>query len=305
MTSLLERERMGGQAQLLYVDPPYGISFNSNFQARISNRTPKETDETAITREPEQIQAYRDTWQLGIHSYLTYLRDRFIVARELLADSGSIVVQIGPENVHRVRLLMDETFGPENFVAQITVVTTSGTSSPTGRTSVLSDTSDYLLWFAKNREQLKYRPLYVDASDQKRRDPNYAFVELPDGTRRRLTAEEKTHPERLPAGARVFRLADATAQKPTTVFPFEFEGRTYLPGKRGWRTTKAGMRRIAELRRWYGSGDTLSYVSNNIATKSKPLARKTVAKKRSSRSPIRFRITAMNQRNAMPEKGAR
>jgi adenine-specific DNA-methyltransferase len=260
MTSLLERERLAGQVQLVYIDPPYGINYNSNFQARISDRTPKEASDKAITREPEQIQAYRDTWQLGIHSYLTYLRQRLVAARELLADSGSVVVQIGPENVHRARALMDEIFGEGNFVAQVTLVTTSGTSSPSGRTSVLSDTSDYLLWFARDLSQIKYRQIYVDATEQKRRDPNYAYVELSDGSRRRLIGEEKRHPEILPAGSKVFRLDNATAQKPTTVFPFELDGKTYLPGKRGWRTTREGMDRIGRLNRWFGSGETLSYV---------------------------------------------
>ena len=122
MTSLLERERMAGQAQLIYIDPPYGINFNSNFQARISNRAPKETDEASITREPEQIQAYRDTWQLGLHSYLTYLRERLVVARELLTESGSVVVQIGPDNMHLVRAVARRGVRVgENHCATITV----------------------------------------------------------------------------------------------------------------------------------------------------------------------------------------
>jgi adenine-specific DNA-methyltransferase len=146
MTSLLERERMGGQAQLIYIDPPYGINFNSNFQARISNRAPKETDEASITREPEQIQAYRDTWQLGLHSYLTYLRERLVVARELLSESGSAVVQIGPDNLHLVRLLLDEVFGSANHCATITVTKTSQVTA-----ALLPEVTDFLLWYAKDK----------------------------------------------------------------------------------------------------------------------------------------------------------
>src|SRR4051794_40561700 len=151
MTSLLERERMAGQAQLIYIDPPYGINYNSNFQARISNRSPREGDEKALTREPEQIQAYRDTWELGIHSYLTYLRQRLVATRELLADSGSIVVQIGPDNVHLVRALLDEVFGPENHCATITVAKTSQVTS-----SLLPEVADFLIWYARDRAQVVF-----------------------------------------------------------------------------------------------------------------------------------------------------
>jgi len=150
MTSLLERERMGGQVQCIYVDPPYGINYNSNFQADIGNRSPRETDDGALTREPEQIQAYRDTWTLGVHSYLTYLRDRLLVARELLADEGSIFVQIGEENAHRVAMLLDEVFGAENRVASISAHKTAGSSA-----RLLAVVADSVVWYAKNRAQVK------------------------------------------------------------------------------------------------------------------------------------------------------
>src|SRR6266508_152471 len=154
MTSLLERERMAGQVQCIYLDPPYGINYNSNFQARISNRSPRDSDE-ALTREPEQVQAYRDTWTLREHSYLTYLRDRLLVARELLADSGSIFVQIGEDNLHRIRLLLDEVFGAHNAIATITIQKTGGLG-----TRLLTVISDYVVWFAKDKERVKYRQLY-------------------------------------------------------------------------------------------------------------------------------------------------
>src|SRR6185503_4049347 len=149
MGSLLSREQMRGKVQMIYVDPPYGVNYKSNFQPRIDQRDVRE-DDSGLSREPEQIQAYRDTWTLGVHSYLTYLRDRLLLSRELLAESGSIFVQISDENVHRVRLLLDEVFGAENFVSQITVAKTSGS---TGR--YLPGSVDYLLWFGKAAESLR------------------------------------------------------------------------------------------------------------------------------------------------------
>ena len=154
MTSLLERERLADQVQMIYIDPPYGINFNSNFQARISDRSPREASDGSLTREPEQIQAYRDTWELGIHSYLTYLRGRLILARDLLTETGSIFVQIGPDNVHLVRVLLDEVFGPENACPLITFKKTSQS-----RSTLLSAVSDFLLWYAKDKSAVKYRPL--------------------------------------------------------------------------------------------------------------------------------------------------
>src|SRR5438874_1799842 len=155
MASLAEREGLRGKVQCIYVDPPYGIKFNSNFQWSTTSRDVKDGNVAHITREPEQVKAYRDTWRDGIHSYLTYLRDRLTVARDLLAESGSIFVQIGDENVHRVRALMDEVFGDENFVAQLIFEKTSSTS-----TEGLASISDHILWFAKSRSVLKFRPAY-------------------------------------------------------------------------------------------------------------------------------------------------
>src|SRR5436309_4024663 len=155
MASLAQREGLRGKVQCIYIDPPYGIKFNSNFQWSTTSRDVKDGDPSHITREPEQVKAFRDTWRDGIHSYLTYLRDRLTVARDLLVDSGSLFVQIGDANVHRVRALMDEVFGEENFIAEVSFQTTSSFTS-----NMLSRSIDFVLWFAKSREAAKYRPLY-------------------------------------------------------------------------------------------------------------------------------------------------
>lgn len=160
MASLAEREGLRGQVQCIYIDPPYGIKFNSNFQWSTTSRDVKDGKADHVTREPEQVRAFRDTWRDGIHSYLTYLRDRLTVARDLLQESGSIFVQIGDENVHRVRALMDEVFGERNFASSITVKKTTGAGSPAIGTNVLAATQDYILWYAKSLEKVKYRQLY-------------------------------------------------------------------------------------------------------------------------------------------------
>src|SRR6185503_14807520 len=157
MNSLLEREQMAGKVQMIFIDPPYGVKFNSNFQAAISKRDVKDGDDGSLTREPEQIQAYRDTWTLGIHSYLTYMRDRIVLARALLSTTGSIFVQISDENLHHVRELLDEIFGPENFFAIIAFAKTSGATA-----RGLPSTLDYLLWYARDAADTKYRQLYLE-----------------------------------------------------------------------------------------------------------------------------------------------
>ena len=151
MNSLLARERMAGKVQAVYMDPPYGVKYNSNFQPRIGDTDVKDRSDEDLTREPEMIQAYRDTWELGVHSYLTHMRDRLTVARELMAESGSIFVQISEENVHRLRMLLDEVFGAENFISMISYVTTSGFAQAKG----LGRNGDYILWFAKNQGEMK------------------------------------------------------------------------------------------------------------------------------------------------------
>jgi adenine-specific DNA-methyltransferase len=237
MASLAEREGLRGKVQCIYLDPPYGIKFNSNFQWSTTSRDVKDGKVDHITREPEQVKAFRDTWRDGIHSYLTYLRDRLTVARDLLTDSGSIFVQIGDENVHRVRVLMDEVFGEENFVSQITFVKSSGTSSPSAGTDVLSSVSDFIIWYAKDAKAIKYRQPYYMKEDTKSFDSTYKHG-------------ESSNP---------YRLSDATAQKPTTVYDFVLNGRTFNPLPRGWRVPREGMIRAAKAERFQIGGKSISF----------------------------------------------
>src|SRR5206468_2901301 len=157
MNSLLEYEGLGGQVQMIYIDPPYGVKFGSNFQPFVRKRDVKNNDDKDMTREPEMVKAYRDTWELGLHSYLTYLRDRLLVARELLTPSGSVFVQVGEENVHHVRELLDDVFGVENLVAHIVFTTTTSE-----KTTTIAGVSDHLLWYAREFGSLKFRPIYLD-----------------------------------------------------------------------------------------------------------------------------------------------
>jgi adenine-specific DNA-methyltransferase len=186
MTSLAEKEGLKGRVQMIYFDPPYGIKFGSNWQVSTRKRDIKDGKAEDLTRQPEQIRAFRDTWELGIHSYLSYLRDRLITSRELLTETGSIFVQIGEENVHLVRCLMDEVFGSENFISLIYFATTGGFAS-----TALSRVGDYLIWYAKDSQHLKYRQLHVPKSNQDTGDAAYKYVELKDGQRRVMTKEER------------------------------------------------------------------------------------------------------------------
>ena len=260
MTSLMEKERLSGQVQMVYIDPPYGVNYNSNFQARISNRTPSEAADDTLSREPEQIQAYRDTWQLGIHSYLTYLRDRLLLSMELLADGGSIFVQIGEDNLHRVRLLLDEVFGSGNALATITLQKTSGLGA-----RLLPVVNDYLIWYAKNKAMVKYRQLYRRRGERTREPEldHYTRVQLADGTRQEMTAEELADPSLLPVGARRYRRDHLTSQeyrKDTTV-EFEYEGQTFIPGpNEHWKTTVEGLNRLSVKHRLEVGGRSLTYV---------------------------------------------
>ncbi len=199
MASLAEREGLSGKVQCIYFDPPYGIKFNSNFQWSTTSRTVTDGKADQITREPEQVKAFRDTWREGIHSYLTYLRDRLTVARDLLNESGSIFVQIGDENVHRVRSLMDEVFGDRNFLGLISFKKTGGESS-----GFLGSTVDYIVWFAKEREKTKYRTLLTEKIPGQEGAIEYDNLELRDGTIRKLTPEEISNPSLLPKDAKVF-----------------------------------------------------------------------------------------------------
>lgn len=254
MASLAEREGLRGKVQCIYFDPPYGIKFNSNFQWSTTSRDVKDGKAEHITREPEQVKAFRDTWRDGIHSYLTYLRDRLTVARDLLHESGSIFVQIGDENVHRVRAVMDEVFGDENCVAVITNSTTTSSSS-----QFIDTVTDFVLWFAKNRSVTKYRPLFLDKADSVSSDQLYRHVMTDDGVHHRNTAVSDFPSEE---GPRVFRIDQLTSQTQasTTRYSVGFEGKTYDVGKRQWATPPHGMARIKAAARVIVSGQSLAYV---------------------------------------------
>jgi adenine-specific DNA-methyltransferase len=259
MNSLLRYEGLGGQVQMIYIDPPYGVKFGSNFQPFVRKRDVSHGDDEDMTREPEMVQAYRDTWEYGLHSYLTYLRDRLLVARDLLNSRGSVFVQISDENLHHVRELMDEIFGAEHFCGVITVKKTTGAGSPSIGTEVLPATTDFLLWYARNVELVKYRQLYQPRLGEGW--VNYDYVRLADGTHRRMTAEERENWDSLQSGSTVYRRDNLTSTSSVgeASEPFEFQKVSYYPGGGGWKTSKQGLQRLAQLQRLEAYGKTLSY----------------------------------------------
>jgi len=236
MASLAEREGLRGKVQCIYFDPPYGIKFNSNFQWSTTSRDVKDGKADHITREPEQVKAFRDTWRDGIHSYLTYLRDRLTVARDLLTESGSIFVQIGDENVHRVRAVMDEVFGETNFAAQISVNKTSGLGA-----TLLAGTQDFILWYAKSKASVKFRRVYTDKMERAEADSHYQ--EDSDG--------------------RLFTLSDLSGQNnnvPSCIYTFQYNGSEFpTPPGRQWKTTLPGITRVARAGRVQISGRSIRY----------------------------------------------
>jgi len=252
MASLAELESLRGQVQMIYIDPPYGIKFGSNWQASARKRDVKDGKLEDAAREAEQIKAFRDTWELGIHSYLSYLRDRLLAARDLLTKSGSVFVQIGDENVHLVRSLMDEVFGSENFISQIAFVKTAGLG-----TVGLVGSFDYLLWYG-NSQDAKYRQLFSGKVAGGEGAEQYRWIEEPSGIRRRLLpGETPTSP------MKVFRLDNATSAltTPHLALPVELDRVVYRPPANGqWKTTAEGMVRLARAHRLKAAGKTLSYV---------------------------------------------
>ena len=260
MNSLLNRESMKNRVQCIYFDPPYGINYSKNWQIKISNTNVKDTD-AGVSVEPEMIKAYRDTWELGIHSYLSYLRDRLVLARELLTESGSCFVQISDENVHIVRTIMDEVFGSENFVSQIVYTKTSGFSSKN-----ISNVCDFILWYAKDQQKVKSRKLYDKKSPLE--DPHYNSLELENGRRLTISQWEKENNEEFvynnrPKGSRVFRIDNICSDgEASNEQPFEYEGKTYYPSAGNhWKATYPdGMNRLGKLKRISASDKKLNYI---------------------------------------------
>jgi adenine-specific DNA-methyltransferase len=257
MTSLAEKEGLKGRVQMIYLDPPYGIKFGSNWQVSTRKRDVKDGKVEDATRQPEQIRAFRDTWKLGIHSYLAYLRDRIAVARELLTETGSLFLQMGADNVHVARSILDEVFGTENFISQITVQKTAGQDE-----ALLNSTADFILWFARDKSRVKFHSLFAERSSALNDLGPYNRLELQDGKRRPIGASDRSS-GKLPEGSRVFRIDNTSSSghggnKP---FPFEFEGRTYLPNAgRHWSTNESGLRRLQHANRLVASEQTLSYL---------------------------------------------
>ncbi len=260
MASLAEREGLRGKVQCIYIDPPYGIRFNSNFQWSTTSRDVKDGNVAHITREPEQVKAFRDTWRDGIHSYLTYLRDRLTVARDLLTESGSIFVQIGDENVHRLRSVMDEVFGEENFISLITIEKTSGSTE-----QYIPNVSDHILWFARHREALKFRNFLLPKVAGGEGGEAYSFIQSSTGERLRAS---RATPE-ITALGRAFRLSDMTSQSigrskgegAASWFPVRIRGREIKPSEQvRWKTNEKGMERLSRADRLEPGKNSLNYV---------------------------------------------
>jgi len=253
MNSLLEKEGMSGKVQMIYIDPPYGIRYGSNFQPFVNKRDVKDGKDEDLTQEPEMIKAFRDTWELGIHSYLTYLRDRIKLARELLHESGSCFVQISDENLHHVRELMGEVFLPENFISEIKFVTSIGLGS-----GFLGSVTDYIVWYGKNKKETKYNQLYSEKDLFSFGGKNYDFVKLVDGTTRRLAEEEKISQSNLPKNSKIFSNATIIATGPGSRYDFEFEGKKFRPEPGYWKYPKESMEKLKQKGRLIANGKTLN-----------------------------------------------
>ena len=256
MNSLLHYEGLGGHVQTIYMDPPYAVKFGSNFQPFVRKRGVTHGRDEHMVREPEMVQAYRDTWELGIHSFLTYLRDRLLLAREMLHPSGSIFVQMSDTNLHHVREVMDEVFGPECFVSQISFQTTSGF-----QTRTLATLGDFLLWYARDPERLKVRKLFEE-QPVVLGEGNARWVLLPDGSYRGVTAAERRGETLVPKDARLYNPGDLQSQGAARELqPFRFEGKVYQPGANShWKPNyPEGMERLAAAGRIHVAANSLRY----------------------------------------------
>ncbi len=256
MNSLLEKEGMGGKVQMVYFDPPYGIKYGSNFQPFVNKSDVKDGNDGDLTSEPEMLKAFRDTWELGIHSYLTYLRDRLLLAKELLHESGSVFVQISDENVHHVKELMDEVFGRENFISLIAFTSTSGFAS-----STLARTGDYLIWYSKDKSKIKYHQLYND-KDISIQGGNYKWVKLKDGSYRGLTTQEINGEQKLPEDSKLYQPTSLVSQGATNT-PQEFQHldkKYYPPNGQHWKTSIEGLAKLAKEGRIHVAENSIRYV---------------------------------------------
>jgi adenine-specific DNA-methyltransferase len=253
IASLAEREALRGKVQCIYIDPPYGIKFNSNFQWSTTSRSVTDGKTEHITREPEQVKAFRDTWRNGVHSYLTYLRDRLTVARDLLTDSGSVFVQIGDENVHRVRALLDEVFGDDNFCCQIIYTTTSTQGS-----NLLPIVNDNILWFSKGRANPKYRQLFQQKKLGEFGTTGYSQIQTINNNVVPISGIDDLDKE-LQSGGRIFASSDLTSSHYSKSEGIQHEGREFTSKNRYWSTSTAGMYRLQEADRLLIVGDTLRY----------------------------------------------
>lgn len=266
MNSLLYKEGMAGKVQMVYIDPPYGIKYNSNFQPFTNKRDVKDNNDADLPGEPETIKAFRDTWELGIHSYLTYLRDRLLLAQELLNESGSVFVQISDENIHHVRELMDEVFGTDNFVAQIFVKKTTGAGAPSELLAPPS-VGDYVVWYAKDISKKKFRKIYVEKEFGGEGSTGYKKIELADGTRMSISEWEKVNNQKFsyqdrPEGSRVYALDNLTSQSggESARFPIELNGKTFRISRGSWKTNPAGIQRLIENNRLDNTENNIGYV---------------------------------------------
>jgi len=258
MNSLAEKEGLKGRVQMIYIDPPYGIKFGSNWQVSTRKRDVKDNKVGDLTRQPEQVKAFRDTWQLGINSYLSYLRDRLVTSRELLTEVGSVFVQIGDENVHLVRNLLDEVFGSENFVSIMSVRKTGGTTG-----ALLQGTVDFVLWYAKDKERCKFRPIYRERTIQEAYESGYTNLDIDNEIRRRASVDD-VNEVAISSNLRLWLNQILTSprirESRSGYFPIEFEGRRYLPTSGEWKTNASGIERLKIANRISSNGKTLGYV---------------------------------------------
>lgn len=257
MNSLLEKEAMAGKVQMIYFDPPYGIKYGSNFMPFTNKRDVKDGKDEDLSSEPEMIKAFRDTWELGIHSYLAHIRDRMLLAKELLSETGSVFVQISHENEHLVRSILSEVFGEQNFMSLISFKKGPGLGS-----KYLKRTSDIILWYCKDLQFVKFRKLFKEKEIDDIRN-GYSHVEFSDGTRRRIHREEFGDLQSLLSRGRIFRPdnLNSSGRTESCVFPFKYKGQTYYPGgNKSWKTTSQGLENMALKNRLIAGGNTLSQI---------------------------------------------